>query len=106
MTALVLAAAGRAADPASLELVQTIVLKGRPGNLDHLVLDAKNQRLFVANKANNTLDVVDLKEGKLLRQIRGRPERGHQEHRQEEPGGAPVRHCYSGDQETSREETD
>jgi DNA-binding beta-propeller fold protein YncE len=53
------------APAAELELVQTIVLKGKPGNLDHLALDAKRQRLFVANKANNTLDIVDLKAGKL-----------------------------------------
>ena len=33
---------GRAADP-SLELVQTIVLKGKAGKLDHLALDAKRR---------------------------------------------------------------
>src|SRR5437899_154136 len=52
-----------AAEPASLELMGTIVLKGKPGKLDHLALDAKRERLFVANKVNNTLDVVDLKAG-------------------------------------------
>jgi DNA-binding beta-propeller fold protein YncE len=57
----------RAADP--LELVQTIVLKGKAGNLDHLALDAKRQRLFLANTANSTLDIIDLKEGKLLKQV-------------------------------------
>ena len=58
-----------AAEPASLELMGTIVLKGKPGKLDHLALDAKRERLFVANKVNNTLDVVDLKAGKLLQQL-------------------------------------
>jgi DNA-binding beta-propeller fold protein YncE len=53
---------------AELELVQTIPLKGKAGGLDHLALDAKRERLFVANKANNTLDIVDLKNGKLLQQ--------------------------------------
>src|SRR5262249_27791132 len=52
-----------------LKLVQTIPLKGRPGKLDHLALDSKGERLFVANKPNNTLDIVDLKTGKLLQQI-------------------------------------
>jgi DNA-binding beta-propeller fold protein YncE len=56
-------------DVPPLELVQTIALKGVDGTLDHLAVDAKGGRLFVANKANNTLDVVDLKAGKLLRQI-------------------------------------
>jgi DNA-binding beta-propeller fold protein YncE len=61
--------ASRAAEPSALELVQSIVLKGKPGKLDHLALDAKGDRLFLANKVNNTLDVVDLKGGKLLKQI-------------------------------------
>jgi DNA-binding beta-propeller fold protein YncE len=57
-----------AAPAAELELVQTIELKGKPGGLDHLAIDAKRERLFVANKANNTLDIVDLKSGKLHQQ--------------------------------------
>jgi DNA-binding beta-propeller fold protein YncE len=66
--ALVVLSFALAAPAAELELVQTIPLKGKPGGLDHLALDAKRERLFVANKANNTLDVVDLKAGKLLEQ--------------------------------------
>ncbi|HLW67781.1 MAG TPA: YncE family protein [Gemmataceae bacterium] len=54
---------------AELELVQTIPLKGKPGGLDHLALDSKRDRLLVANKANNTLDVVDLKAGTLINQV-------------------------------------
>ena len=54
---------------AELELIQTIALKGKAGGLDHVALDAKRDRLFVANKANNTLDVVDLKTGTLLKQV-------------------------------------
>ena len=57
-----------AAPASELELVQTIELKGKAGSLDHLAIDAKRERLFVANKANNTLDVVDLKSGKLHQQ--------------------------------------
>lgn len=60
-----------AADNPSLKLVQTIPLKGATGKLDYLVTDARNERLFVANKANNTLDVVDLKAGALIKQIPG-----------------------------------
>jgi DNA-binding beta-propeller fold protein YncE len=60
-----------AADPSALELVQTIVLKGKAGKLDHLALDAKRDRLFLANTVNGTLDVVDLKSGKLLKQVTG-----------------------------------
>jgi DNA-binding beta-propeller fold protein YncE len=64
-----LGAAG-AGEPA-LKLVQTIELQGKAGKLDHLVVDSKGQRLFLANKVNNTLDVVDLKGGKLLKQVAG-----------------------------------
>jgi DNA-binding beta-propeller fold protein YncE len=73
LTAPLLVLAGAAAAPAepALELVQTIVLKGKAGDLDHLALDAKRGRLFLANKSNNTLDVVDLATGKLVKQVPG-----------------------------------
>jgi hypothetical protein len=54
-----------------LELVQTIVLKGKAGKLDHLIFDAKSGRVFLANKVNNTVDVVDMKGGKLVKQLTG-----------------------------------
>jgi DNA-binding beta-propeller fold protein YncE len=57
------------AAPKTLELVQTIDLKGPEGRLDHMALDAKHDRLFVANMANSSLDIVDLKAGKLSKQI-------------------------------------
>jgi DNA-binding beta-propeller fold protein YncE len=68
LLALVLAAPYLgAAEP--LALTQTIVLKGKGGNLDHLAVDSQGGRVFVANKPNNTLDIVDLKTGKLIMQI-------------------------------------
>src|SRR4051812_4214327 len=71
LAGLLLAGPAPAADTSSLELVQTIVLKGKAGKLDHLALDAKRDRLFLANTTNGTLDVVDLKAGKLLKQVPG-----------------------------------
>src|SRR5205085_1913391 len=65
LTALLVTSAAPAGE---LELVQTIVLKGKAGGLDHVAIDAKRDRLFLANKANNTLDVIDLKAGTLLQQ--------------------------------------
>jgi hypothetical protein len=59
----------QAAEP--LELVQTIVLKGKAGKLDHLAMDAKRGRLFLADTGNGSLDIVDLKAGSLLKQIPG-----------------------------------
>src|SRR5689334_14481732 len=59
----------RAAEPASLRLIQTIPLKGVAGRLDHMAVDNRHGRLFVANLSNNSLDVVDLRAGKLIKQI-------------------------------------
>jgi DNA-binding beta-propeller fold protein YncE len=58
-------------DSSPLERVRTIALKGPVGGLDHLAVDARRGRLFVANTANDSLDVVDLKAGRLLKQIPG-----------------------------------
>ena len=52
-----------------LKRVATIQLKGAAGPLDHLLVDAEHARLFVANQSNNTLDIVDLKTNKLVKQI-------------------------------------
>jgi DNA-binding beta-propeller fold protein YncE len=60
-----------AAEPKYLELVQTIPLKGMAGRFDHLAIDGKHSRLFVANLSNNSLDIVDLKAGKLIEQVHG-----------------------------------
>jgi DNA-binding beta-propeller fold protein YncE len=64
-------AAWAAAEEPPLRRVQTIALKGPAGRLDHLALDAARGRLFVANMANASLDVVDLKAGKVVRQVPG-----------------------------------
>lgn len=53
--------------------LEKISLKGVTGKLDHLAVDTKGRRLFVANKPNNTLDIVDLKTNTLVKQI---PEQG------------------------------
>lgn len=69
-TALGIAACTSADEPAPLERVQVIPLNGRADKkLDHMTLDAKRDRLFVANMANRTLDIVDLKAGKVLKEI-------------------------------------
>jgi DNA-binding beta-propeller fold protein YncE len=74
VSALIFLAASTAAYSASPEYLvptATISLKGVPGKLDHLAVDSKGERLFVANKPNNTLDIIDLKTGKLVKQIEG-----------------------------------
>lgn len=60
-----------AAEKGPLARVQTIALRGPVGGLDHLAIDTRRGRLFVANTINGTLDIVDLKTGTLLRQVPG-----------------------------------
>jgi DNA-binding beta-propeller fold protein YncE len=54
-----------------------LVLEGKiplgevSGRIDHLSVDLKRQRLFVAELGNNSLGVVDLAAGKVLRRITG-----------------------------------
>lgn len=67
VTLAVSGTAVRAADP--LTLTATLASPGVAGKLDHLAVDEKGERLFLANKPNNTLDIFDLKAGKLVKQI-------------------------------------
>jgi DNA-binding beta-propeller fold protein YncE len=58
------------ADPAQpLVLEQKIPLGKVSGRIDHLAIDLPRQRLFVAELGNNSLGVVDLAAGKVLRRI-------------------------------------
>jgi hypothetical protein len=66
--ALLVAAQGTAAAP-ELKKMQTIELKGPAGPFDHMMVDHKRSRLLVANQSNDTLDIVDLKTGKLIKQV-------------------------------------
>jgi DNA-binding beta-propeller fold protein YncE len=56
---------------APLRLVQTIPLPGVKGRLDHMDVDVKGKRLFVAGLENGSLEVVDLQAGKRDRSIPG-----------------------------------
>jgi hypothetical protein len=54
-----------------LRLVQTIPLPGVKGRLDHMGIDLEKKRLFVAATGNNSLEVVDLTGGKVLKSLAG-----------------------------------
>jgi DNA-binding beta-propeller fold protein YncE len=56
---------------APLVLETKIALGEVSGRIDHLSIDLKRQRLFVAELGNNSLGVVDLAAGKVLRRISG-----------------------------------
>jgi DNA-binding beta-propeller fold protein YncE len=61
----------RAEDKEPLRLVQTIPLPNVKGRIDHMDVDVKGERLFVAGLENGTLEVVDLKAGKWTRSVPG-----------------------------------
>src|ERR1700722_8920326 len=55
----------------SLRLVQTISLPNVKGRLDHMDVDVKGKRLFVAGLENGTFEIVDLQAGKWSRSLPG-----------------------------------
>src|SRR5258706_4524990 len=70
LLAIVLASlSGRQEGPP--ELVRTIPLPKVEGRIDHLAYDAKAGRLFVAALGNNTIEVIDLAQGKVVHRIEG-----------------------------------
>jgi hypothetical protein len=60
-----------AQDKESLHLVQTIPMPNVKGRIDHMDVDVKGKRLFVAGLENGSLEVVDLQAGKWSRSIPG-----------------------------------
>jgi DNA-binding beta-propeller fold protein YncE len=54
-----------------LSLVRTIDLPGVEGRIDHLAIDTATERLFVAALGNNTVEVVDVKEGRHVKSVPG-----------------------------------
>lgn len=54
-----------------LVLKTTIPMPGVKGRIDHLALDEAGQRLFVAALGNNTVEVIDLANGKVAQSLRG-----------------------------------
>jgi DNA-binding beta-propeller fold protein YncE len=56
---------------APLILDRTISLPNVSGRIDHMAVDLKRGRLFVAELGNNTVDVVDMATGKAVHRING-----------------------------------
>jgi DNA-binding beta-propeller fold protein YncE len=60
---------GQTAPP--LRLVQTIPLPNVDGFLDHMGVDIQGERLLVPTEVQNTVEVVDLRAGKVIHTIKG-----------------------------------
>ena len=65
------AAATSNAQSAPLKLKQTIPLPGVEGRIDHFAADPSAQRLFVCALGNNSLEIIDLRNGKRVHSITG-----------------------------------
>jgi len=68
---LVCNAQASAATDDPLDLIRTIPLPGVSGRIDHMTLDTAGGRLYIAALGNNTLEVVDLAQGKRIRSLAG-----------------------------------
>lgn len=64
-------APAQSADTGPLQLEAKIPLGDVRGRIDHMAVDLKRQRLFVAELGNDTVGVVDLSNRKLIRRIGG-----------------------------------
>src|ERR1044071_9975838 len=62
-------AIGQTSQP--LQLETKIELPAMQGRIDHMSIDVKGHRLFVAALGNNSVEVIDLKAGKLSHAISG-----------------------------------
>jgi DNA-binding beta-propeller fold protein YncE len=71
VTALGLAGEVRAAEPTPLVPEAKIPLGAVSGRIDHLAFDAAGQRLFVAERGNDSVDVVDLRQRQVVRRLSG-----------------------------------
>jgi DNA-binding beta-propeller fold protein YncE len=60
---------GQAAEP--LHLVKEIPLPGVQGRIDHLSVDVQHGRLFVSALGNNTVEIVDIQQGKRVNEVTG-----------------------------------
>ena len=60
-----------AQDKECLHLVQTIPMPNVKGRIDHMDVDVKDKRLFVAGLENGSLEVVDLQAGKWSKSLPG-----------------------------------
>jgi Uncharacterized conserved protein len=71
LTLFTFVAIGVAQSNEPLRLEKTIPLPDVKGRIDHMSIDVKNQRLFMAALGNNTVEVIDVAHGKRVHSIPG-----------------------------------
>jgi hypothetical protein len=60
---------GQTSSPLHLE--KEIDLPGVEGRIDHLSVDVQRGRLFVSALGNNTVEIIDIKQGQRVTEIKG-----------------------------------
>src|SRR5437588_11858947 len=68
-TILIPRAQGQTSAP--LKQIQSIPLPNVEGYFDHMAVDIKGQRLFVRGEQQRTIEVIDLREGKVIQKSTG-----------------------------------
>jgi DNA-binding beta-propeller fold protein YncE len=71
IVAVVMVTPAHAGESAPLIVEKKIPLGEIAGRIDHLAYDVARQRLYVAELGNNSVGIVDLKTGKLVRTVAG-----------------------------------
>jgi DNA-binding beta-propeller fold protein YncE len=71
LTTVYLGFAAMASAEGELTLTKTIALPKVEGRIDHLSIDDKEDRFFVAALGNNTLEVIGLKSGSRIESLTG-----------------------------------
>lgn len=54
-----------------LKLEKTIEMPGVIGRIDHMAVNLKDKVLYMAALGNNTVEVIDLNKGVVIRSIKG-----------------------------------
>jgi DNA-binding beta-propeller fold protein YncE len=54
-----------------LAMTRTVQMPGVKGRIDHMDVNVKDKIVYIAALGNNTLEVIDLKEGKVIHSIKG-----------------------------------
>jgi YVTN family beta-propeller protein len=67
---LVAALGATAADLSAIEPSQVISLDGVEGRIDHMTVDEKSGKLYIAALGNNTVEVIDVSTGKRIDSIK------------------------------------
>jgi hypothetical protein len=61
----------RGQDNPPMKLIRSIPLPNVEGYFDHMAVDLKGQRLFVPGEHQRTIEVIDLRAGKIIHTITG-----------------------------------